>query len=69
MGLKLTIITPTIGEIWVYDKTKYYIILDKDKYGAYDLLCINESNEGTERIHKGYDLKYWVQTDVWKKLD
>jgi hypothetical protein len=66
MGSTLTTITPTIGEIWVYDKTKLYIIIDKDKHGYYDLLRIGDDSE---IIHHGYDLNHWLQTDVWKKLE
>jgi hypothetical protein len=68
MGSILTTKIPIIGEIWVYDSKKYYIILDKDKHGAYDLLCLNEENEWVERIHKGYDMIHWLHTDVWEKL-
>jgi hypothetical protein len=56
---------PTIGEIWVYDGSKLYMILDKDNFGCYDLLRIGDDSE---IIHRGYDMMHWLQTDVWKKL-
>jgi hypothetical protein len=56
---------PTIGEIWIYDGRKLYMILDKDNFGRYDLLRIGDDSG---MIDLGYDMMHWIQIGVWKKL-